>query len=80
MSKLFRVRLRCPGLFPVNILLVLVVERLYQHAHEYSNLANRAGPIVTDLMLACRDINLQPKALYQAGVKNSKKRKKGATF
>jgi transcription initiation factor TFIID subunit 8 len=52
------------------------VERLYERAHEYANLANRAGPIVKDLLLACGDVRLQTKDL-QASLNHSKKRKRG---
>ncbi len=35
-----------------------MIERLYGRAHEYANLANRAGAITTDLVLACNDFDL----------------------
>jgi transcription initiation factor TFIID subunit 8 len=52
-----------------------VVEQLYERAHEYANLANRSGPLVTDLQLACEDFKL-PKALRSTGTKNTGKNKK----
>lgn len=43
---------------------VALVEELFSKAHEYANLANRAGPIASDLVLACDDYNLPPAELY----------------
>ncbi|KAF9046000.1 hypothetical protein BDZ89DRAFT_942356 [Hymenopellis radicata] len=37
---------------------VFLIERLYGRAHEYANLANRAGAITTDLVLACNDFDM----------------------
>ena len=59
---------------------VLVVEQLYERAHQYANLANRTGPIAKDLMLACEDKKLLPKDLYRAGLNHSRKRKRGTVF
>jgi hypothetical protein len=42
-----------------------VVQRLYLRAHEYANLANRAGPIPTDLRLACEDQDMSAKDLHK---------------
>ncbi|KAK0453342.1 hypothetical protein EV421DRAFT_672489 [Armillaria borealis] len=42
---------------------VAIVEALYHRAHEYANLANRAGAVATDLMLACKDYELDMKGL-----------------
>jgi transcription initiation factor TFIID subunit 8 len=53
------------------------VELLYERAHEYANLANRAGPISTDLLLASEGGNMQTKDLHKLGTKSSKKRKRG---
>lgn len=47
-----------------NHLYCTVVEELFSKAHEYANLANRAGPIASDLVLACDDYNLPPAELY----------------
>ncbi|KAG7448947.1 uncharacterized protein BT62DRAFT_928958 [Guyanagaster necrorhizus] len=42
---------------------VAIVEALYHRAHEYANLSNRAGAVATDLMLACKDYELDVKGL-----------------
>lgn len=54
------------------------VEKLYEHAHELANLANRSGPIVTDLLLACKAEGLEVDQLKKmGGVRKGKKRKLG---
>lgn len=58
----------------------LVVEALYRRAHEYANLANRAGPIATDLLLASAECGLQTKDLHKVGAKSSRKRKRGTHY
>ena len=57
---------------------LLVVQQLFQRTHEYANLANRAGAIASDMLLACEDFNLPPKALYK--VKISTRKRKRSTF
>jgi len=52
------------------------VELLYERAHEYANLANRAGPIATDLLLASERCGMQTKDLHKLGARSSKKRKR----
>ena len=54
----------------------LVIERLYEQAHEYANLANRAGPIATDLLRASVDRGMQTKDLHKLGRAKSSKKKK----
>lgn len=39
------------------------VENLYQEAHNYANLANRASPMINDLHLAFVDAGLEPAEL-----------------
>ena len=49
---------------------------LFERAHELANLANRSGPIVTDLLLACKERNIDPEQLKEvAGGPRGKKRK-----
>lgn len=59
--------------------MLVVVEKLYESAHELANLANRSGPIVTDLLLACKAEGLEIDQLKKATVldKKGKKRKLG---
>ncbi|GBE79410.1 hypothetical protein SCP_0206080 [Sparassis crispa] len=46
---------------------VALVEQLYQRAHEYANLANRAAPIATDLLLASHEYGMQTSELHHLG-------------
>jgi len=39
------------------------VKGLFERAHELANLANRSGPIVTDVLLACKERNVDPEQL-----------------
>jgi transcription initiation factor TFIID subunit 8 len=57
---------------------IAFVEVLYRRAHEYANLANRAGPIATDLLLASVECGLQTKDLHKLGAKPSRKKKRGS--
>lgn len=58
---------------------LLVVQQLFQRTHEYANLANRAGAIASDMLLACEDFNLPPKDLYKVKIL-AKKRKRGTYY
>ena len=53
-----------------------VVQQLFQRAHEYANLANRAGAIASDVLLSCENFDITPKELYQVK-KSTLKRKRG---
>lgn len=55
----------------------VVVTRLYEQAHEYANLANRAGPIPTDLALACQDNGLATTDLRRIALGKSRRRRHG---
>ncbi len=55
-----------------------VIQQLYERAHEYANLANRAKPVVTDLLSASEDYNLEPSEIRRL-TKKSRKRKRGAS-
>ena len=54
---------------------LLVVQQLFQRTHEYANLANRAGAIASDMLLACEDFNLPPKDLYKVKVSTTKRKR-----
>ena len=54
----------------------LVVQQLYERAHEYANLANRASPVVTDVLAASDDYNLEASEILRL-TRKSKKRKRG---
>ena len=58
---------------------LLVVQQLFQRTHEYANLANRAGAIASDMLLACEDFNLPPKDLYKLKISTTK-RKRGTCY
>ena len=51
------------------------MQQLYERAHEYANLANRAKPVVTDVLAASDDYNLEAGEIYRLS-KKSKKRKR----
>lgn len=52
------------------------VKTLFERSHELANLANRSGPIVTDLLLACKERNVDPEQLKRvAGGSRGKRRK-----
>ncbi|KAH9942555.1 hypothetical protein B0H21DRAFT_523274 [Amylocystis lapponica] len=53
---------------------VALVEQLYQSAHDYANLANRAGPIAKDLLLASAAYGLQSKELRRIAIESAKRR------
>ncbi|KAI0728795.1 hypothetical protein C8Q72DRAFT_795098 [Fomitopsis betulina] len=50
-----------------------VVEELYKSAHEYANLANRAGPVAKDVLLASQDWGMETNVLHRFAVKAKKK-------
>ncbi|KAF8742420.1 hypothetical protein AX14_004638 [Amanita brunnescens Koide BX004] len=51
------------------------ITQLFQRTHGYANLANRAGPIATDLLLACQDFRIPLKDLQTLKQKTSKKKR-----
>jgi len=54
----------------------LDVKMLFERAHELANLANRSGPIVTDLLLTCQERNVDLEQLKKvAGGPRGKKRR-----
>jgi len=60
-----RARARLVFVFPLSLsshlsCFLAVVQRLFHRAHEYGNLSNRAGPIATDLVMACSEFNMPP--------------------
>lgn len=55
-----------------------VIEQLYERAHEYANLANRAKPVVSDVLSASDDYNLEAAEVYRFSRK-SRKRKRGVS-
>jgi transcription initiation factor TFIID subunit 8 len=59
---------------------LLVVERLYERTHDYANLANRASPIVKDLMLASNEVGLRPKGLYKTKMSTKRKKRRRGTL
>ncbi|KAF8076141.1 hypothetical protein FPV67DRAFT_1664442 [Lyophyllum atratum] len=57
-------------------LLFVVVEQLFERAHEYANLSNRAGAIATDLILACDEFDMLPEKLRGVQLKTRRKRRR----
>lgn len=49
------------------------IEQVYSRTHEYANLANRAAPIATDLLRACKEV--EPSLVEKPSGK--RKRRKG---
>ncbi|KAF5363443.1 hypothetical protein D9756_000839 [Leucocoprinus leucothites] len=43
---------------------VAYIQQLFERAHEYANLANRAGAITSDLLVTLNDFGVEPKELY----------------
>lgn len=67
-----------PAMERLELEVTTFVSRLFKLAHDYSNLSNRAKPIVTDLMLACEELGLQTNDLHETEVA-SRKRKREST-
>ena len=62
------------------VILRIDVKVLFERAHELASLANRSGPIVTDLLLACEELDVGPEQLKRvAGGSRGKKRKSSGT-
>lgn len=57
----------------LEIEVIAFVEQLFERAHEYANLANRAGAIATDLILACDDLKISPEDLRSVKTKKRSK-------
>ncbi|KAF9449882.1 hypothetical protein P691DRAFT_614541, partial [Macrolepiota fuliginosa MF-IS2] len=48
----------------LEVEVVSFIQQLFDRAHEYANLANRAGALPPDIILACDDFGIEPKELY----------------
>ncbi|TFK43182.1 hypothetical protein BDQ12DRAFT_168052 [Crucibulum laeve] len=59
---------------------VAFMEQLFERAHEYANLANRASAIASDLILACEEFDLLPKELYALRKRSSKRKRTAEPF
>jgi len=59
---------------------IAFVEKLYKSAHEYANLANRAGPVAQDVLLASEEWGLQTNALHRFVVKAKKRDRRAASM
>lgn len=66
-------------IYLLNLLSVLVTEQLFERAHEYANLANRASVIPPDLLLAIADFGIEPKELYRLARKRRTSQTTGTT-
>ncbi|KIL68333.1 hypothetical protein M378DRAFT_158877 [Amanita muscaria Koide BX008] len=56
--------------------LIAFLEHLFGRTHNYANLANRAGPIAPDLLLACQDLHIPLTDLRKLCRKSAKKNRK----
>lgn len=54
------------------------VEGLFERAHELANLANRSGPIATDMLLACKERNVDPEQLRRVDPSPRGKKRKSS--
>ncbi|KAH6915400.1 hypothetical protein BKA70DRAFT_576059 [Coprinopsis sp. MPI-PUGE-AT-0042] len=52
------------------------VQQLYQRAHEYANLSNRAGAIASDVLKACEEFDMPINELHSVAKSNRRKRRK----
>jgi len=68
-----------PAVQRLEVELVTFVQQLFQRTHEYANLANRAGAIASDMLLACEDFNLPPKDLYKVKISTTKRKRAPTT-
>lgn len=59
-----------------NVPFALVISKIFQVAHDAANLANRANPIMTDLILGCEDIGYDTVGLHRVDAA-TRKRKRG---
>ncbi|KAG6890955.1 hypothetical protein C0995_000912 [Termitomyces sp. Mi166 len=59
----------------IQVDVVAFVEQLFARAHQYANLANRAGVIATDVLLACNELGIGPDALRATAVEARKRKK-----
>ncbi|KAH9482600.1 hypothetical protein JR316_0004700 [Psilocybe cubensis] len=64
-----------PALERLEVEVATFVQQLFQRAHEYANLANRASAIASDVLLACEDFDIPPKELYQTKKATSKRKR-----
>ncbi|KAF8558785.1 hypothetical protein OG21DRAFT_1595082 [Imleria badia] len=67
------------ALHRLELEVVAFVQALYEQAHEYANLANRAVPIATDLLLACNDRGLKGKDLHNIALASQSTRASAET-
>lgn len=67
------------GVILVFSSLIVVVQQLFQRAHEYANLANRARAIASDVLMAWEDFDLAPNELNRVK-KIATRQQKGCCF
>ncbi|KAF8897316.1 hypothetical protein BD779DRAFT_1490171 [Infundibulicybe gibba] len=60
----------------IELEVITFIEHLFERAHEYANLANRAEAIASDLLLACDDSNLPIEVLRTVKTKGGKRKKR----
>ncbi|KAF8639996.1 hypothetical protein AX17_001242 [Amanita inopinata Kibby_2008] len=58
---------------------IALIEQLFERAHNYANLANRAGPIATDLFLACSDFHILVNELHKWNQRVKKKQRQSVS-
>lgn len=60
----------------VSLIYCTDVKGLFERAHELANLSNRSGPIVTDLLLACKERNADLEQLKKVSPSSRSKKRK----
>lgn len=73
----FSFPVQCPIRSTDALLPFIVVDKLYQRAHEFANLANRATPIAKDLYLASEACAIHTKDLRELADHTNNRRKIG---
>ncbi|KAG6837524.1 hypothetical protein H0H93_007705 [Arthromyces matolae] len=63
----------------IEVDLVAFVQQLFLRAHEYANLANRAGIIATDLLRACDELGIDS-GILRATADEARKRKSRSAY
>jgi transcription initiation factor TFIID subunit 8 len=69
-----------PGAKVMFLISCIDVKTLFERAHELANLANRSGPIATDLLLACkeRNVDVDQLRMVSPGPRGKKRESSGA--
>jgi len=70
---------QCLALTTIEREVIAFLDHLFKRAHNYANLANRAGPIAPDLLLACQDLHIPLMDVRKARQRGSKEKRENGT-